>query len=108
MKKGFANSTKMDFMNLKNESTIRIILGRISQRISIGPMDSDVFDLSNTKHLRSNADWFSSQLEKFVTFGFFSGTFLRVHRLVPIFYCNLLPAGAKKQETKKIVKLQLL
>jgi hypothetical protein len=33
---------------------------------------------------------------------FFSGTFLRARRLVSMFYCNLLPAGAKKQETKKI------
>ncbi len=39
--------------------------------------------------------------------GFFSGTFLRVRRLVAMFYCNLLPAGAKKQETKKIVTLWL-
>jgi hypothetical protein len=28
-------------------------------------------------------------------------------RLLPMFYCNLLPAGAKKQETKKIVTLRL-
>jgi hypothetical protein len=55
LKKSFASSTKMDFMNLRNESIIRVILGRISQRIPIGPIESDVFGLSNTEHLSRNA-----------------------------------------------------
>jgi hypothetical protein len=34
---------------------------------------------------------------QFVTFGFFSGTFLRARRLVPIFYSKSLPAGARQK-----------
>jgi len=34
-------------------------------------------------------------LEKFVTFDIFSGTFLHLRRLVPIFYCNLWLVGVR-------------
>ncbi len=54
-KKGFASSTKMDSMNLRNESDIRVISGRFPQRIPIGPTESDVLDQSNTEHLCRNA-----------------------------------------------------
>jgi hypothetical protein len=56
---------------------------------------------ANTTYTAYFPDWFSYKLEQFVSFGFFFGTFLPARRLVPMFYCNILPAGAKKQETKK-------
>ncbi len=58
-KKGFDKNTKYDFMSLKNESTLRLISARSSMenpRSSLGnPRESDVFSLSNTEHLRRNA-----------------------------------------------------
>jgi hypothetical protein len=41
----------MDCMNLRNESTLRVVL----VGISIGPTDPDVFGLSDTKHIHRNA-----------------------------------------------------
>jgi hypothetical protein len=53
-KKGLRSITKMDFMRLRNDSYLaqmNVYLSWSSKEIH---MTSDVFDLSNTKHLRRN------------------------------------------------------
>ncbi len=55
LKKGFAKSTNMDLMKLlKNIDWEHSRLG-IPWGIPTGPMESDMFGLSNTKHLHRNA-----------------------------------------------------
>jgi hypothetical protein len=54
-KKGLRSSIKMHFIRLKNDSYLaqmNVYLSRSSKAIH---MTSDVFGLSNTKHLRKNA-----------------------------------------------------
>ncbi len=54
-KKGLRSNTKMDFIRLRNDSYLaqmNVFLSRSSKEIH---MTSDVFGLSNTKHLRRNA-----------------------------------------------------
>jgi hypothetical protein len=57
-KKGFVKNTKLGFMSLKNESTLRLILARSSMEnpcSSLGnPRESNGFSLSNTEHLCRN------------------------------------------------------
>ncbi len=49
--KGFASSTTMNFVRLRNELVSEQSGLGVPWRVSIGPMESDVFGLSNTKHL---------------------------------------------------------
>ena len=54
-KKGLCSSTKMDFMRLRNYSYLAQMNVYLSQSSKEIHMTSDVFGLSDTKHLRKNA-----------------------------------------------------
>jgi hypothetical protein len=54
-KKGFASIPKMDFMRLFNDLDLEHSKLGVPPRISIGPLDYDMFGLSNTMHPHRNA-----------------------------------------------------
>jgi hypothetical protein len=54
-KKGLRSSTKMDFMRLRTDSNLGQMNVYLSQSSKEIHMISDVFGLSNTKHLLTNA-----------------------------------------------------
>ncbi len=53
--KGFASSTKINFMRLLNDLDWKRSRQGVPWRLALKPRESNVFGLSNTKHLRRNS-----------------------------------------------------
>ncbi len=53
--KGFASRTNMDYMRLLNDLDWEQTSLKVPCRLALEPIESDVFSLFNTKHLRRNA-----------------------------------------------------